>query len=434
MATKSRVRSYIFRHYRRHDFSPPPTPFLIGTRRSFTEFRTGTEQPKWRQLVSEHKNATTPLQAENISWRGQKAYIRMLYFYDPVNVWNSKVPCVTETRGNFAAYNHVIPVIQTGWPSTSEARARARTYAAIRQLQVVVSGPTFLGEMRQTLRQLRRPLGALGKSSWDYVERVKRNRKLFPPGSRGLDGWSKSLSEAWLEYSFGWVPLLADIAGFREAYNSLLDQTRVERFSVGASSSRIRTEVWEDSSPTSGNLFLWCKKYTRTVDTHQVRYRGAVVAQAATTSKDRLARFGFTPSEFVPTAWELLPWSFLIDYFVNVDDLITAAVTDTSGLAWLNRTERRIVTDYVLFLPDKNLSKAQIGPQAFRSFDGQPATSEYTVTRVDRSVGVGLQPPSLYFEIPDFERSPIKWLNIAALLNLARGVHPQRTTGRSYRL
>lgn len=434
MVTKTRIQTFQYRHWRRHDFSPPATKFINSQLYVFTEFRTGESQPKWRQLVSEHKNATTPLTAENIDWRGEKGFVRMRYFYDPIAGFNSKVRCMTETIGNGAAYEQQLPVIQTGWFSSSEDRARARTYAAIRQMQVKVSAPTFLGEMRQTLRQLRRPLGALGRSANEYLQRVKRNKKLFPPGRDGFSDWTKTLSESWLEYSFGWVPLLADIAGFRDAYNSLLDKDRVEHFSVGASSSRVRLESDTFASPTSGNVFLWCDKRQRIVDVHQVRYRGAVVARAATTTKDRLARFGFEPKEFFPTAWELLPWSFLIDYFVNIDDLLTASVTDTSSLAWLNRTERRIVTDRVTYTPNKALSIAQINPIAFISFEGRTSSSEYTVTRVTRSVGVGLTPPSLYFELPNLELSPIKGLNMAALLNLAREVHPQRTTGRSYRI
>lgn len=41
----------------------------------------------------------------------------------------------------------------------------------------------------------------------------------------------------------------------------------------------------------------------------------------------------------MPTVWELIPYSFLIDYFTNVGDVLQALSTDTSGVHGLWKTE-----------------------------------------------------------------------------------------------
>lgn len=405
----------------------PANPRVSGGTLKHPRTRTGQDNPKWREQVSKHENATTPLTAEFNKWRGMAGHHVADFLWNPTTGFGSG-KAQEYIKGQLAAVCEMTLPTLNMFGSTADARARARAYSAIRGLQVKVSGPTFLGEMRQTLRQLRRPAGALGQKAWDHVNRAKKLR-----GKPGSESWNKALAESWLEYSFGWVPLLADIAGARDAYNSLADSERVERFSVGAEDKRRSIDSNTVTSIPPGS-HLWQNKLVTQDDLHTVRYRGAVTARAATTCADRFARFGFTPSEFIPTAWELLPWSFLIDYFVNIDDLITAAVTDTSGLRWLNKTDRRHAVRRVTLVPNKATTDLAFPASAKVIQSRRPSMSVHERTSITRSVGVGLYPPELTFEIPSAERSPIKYLNIAALLNLARSVHPQRTKGRSYRL
>jgi len=51
--------------------------------------------------------------------------------------------------------------------------------------------------------------------------------------------------------------------------------------------------------------------------------------------------FGFRPEEFVPTAWELIPYSFVVDYFTNVNDIINAWAYRSAGIEWLQYTAYR---------------------------------------------------------------------------------------------
>lgn len=430
MATIDRSFWRSCRIYLYDDFQTPVNRPTLGTTTKFVNRRTGVENPKWREQVQNHQNATTPLTGDKCDWRGGSGFHRLF------GVWNKAAgtwatggpnPWKQDWRGNYAMYAHTVPSLNM-FASTADARARARAYSSIRKAQVKVSGPTFLGELRQTMHQLRHPAGALGQKADSYLKRVKKSR-----GKPGSDSWNKAVSQAWLEYSFGWVPLMSDIEDARDAYNSLINKEVVEHFSVGAEDRRRSIEILNDVQLVLAGGYLYSHLDVVQDDLHQVRYRGAVTSRAATTMSDRFARFGFTPSEFIPTAWELLPWSFLIDYFTNVGDLLTSLVTSTADLRWLNMTDRRTAVNTRTVRPNIPLTRSLIPPAAYVGQSSRPSWSEITRSRVIRSVGVGLSPPPIITEWPSAERSPLKWLNIAALLNQARDVHPQRTTGRSWR-
>jgi hypothetical protein len=162
---------------------------------------------------------------------------------------------------------------------------------------------------------------------------------------------------------------------------------------------------------------------------HVVRYRGAVYARAATTARDRFARFGFTPSEFVPTAWEVLPWSFLADYFANIGDMLSASVTDTSNVAWVSKSDIRTTE---LTMTSTFGSATTFPPTLKKSINiVRPGNMVLTHKSVTRSANVGVPTPSLYFTYPG---SNGRLANIAALLaSVNTRVHPQSPSPRNYR-
>jgi hypothetical protein len=75
------------------------------------------------------------------------------------------------------------------------------------------------------------------------------------------------------------------------------------------------------------------------IEKRMIRYKGAVIAQVKGPSWQNDDLFGFNPQNFIPAAWELLPWSFLADYFTNIGDILTASIVSTKHLAYTNRTE-----------------------------------------------------------------------------------------------
>jgi len=136
---------------------------------------------------------------------------------------------------------------------------------------------------------------------------------------------SKFVSQTWLEYSYGWKPLLKDVYDHAEA----LAATVVEREYVMREAKakhytekRVVTDlpIWDQP---------WWSRRRQSSDQQwqamEVRYSispGAVQAVRA---------FGLTnPLE---VAWELVPFSFVADWFIPLGDAIKA-LTATQGLTF----------------------------------------------------------------------------------------------------
>jgi hypothetical protein len=226
---------------------------------------------------------------------------------------------------------------------------------------------------------------------------------------------------------------MMDIESAKDTLNHLLDETRVVHVSRSAQGSKLVSQ-----SQQVGNLFpnqdrIKYDSRTEVKESTTYRYRGDVVARAATTFQDRLARWGFTPSEFIPTAWEILPWSFLFDYFVSVGDFIDASFADTSALKWVSQTRRRVKTSHKLVSISRGATLAGF-PAAANAHctEGNPASSLFKRTTVRRRANL-IPRPSLTVNFVN--QSPKHIANVFALFGQANvNLHTQNPRRRNFRL
>lgn len=409
-----------------------PSLYLMVVRR-LGRTRSGVSNPNWKQQVHDHKSATTTLQADWASLNTKRGYI-VLRCRDPIPPGTE--PAHRELWGELAAQLISTQPTHLGWSSKADARATAKFYSQVKEAQQKLSGPTFLGELRETLRMLKKPAAGL----WNGVERyakdlekanrLNRRRYFKKDPKRYARNLTQTAGELWLERAFGWMPFLNDIQGAKDAHNALFEQERVEHLSAGGQD--MKDLISSSLNNVGFNLSLWMNYRQVDITRQTIRYRGAVRAQAATTAADRLALFGFQPREFVPTAWELLPWSFLIDYFANIGDILNASFTDTSNVIWVSKSN--VTTTWRKL--QVNWDMARIA-QSFKAYgvtqlDGQPGSAAWTYKTMSRgSTGVP-SIPSLNFTIP---RSPGQLANVAALLAaVGLSTHPQKLSGRNYRL
>ena len=389
---------------------------------SRTATRDGTRLPGWHKIIESGNNATTNLTAvyDTIYYTFGSVSIHTEWIPDPLNnyrdykLWGALSVVNGQNHRNVKA-----PVKSTTF---ADNQARAKFYKKLRNMQVQFSGPTFLGELRETLHMLRRPAQALWSKNLGYLDAVGRAKRLDPKA------WTKRLSGLWLEYSFGWIPLLHDCEDAVKAWSRLCERQKTRVISAGYEQYFDRTNELDalydqGTRPYGGNVIQQIKSTSQLTETVSVRYKGSINAQAETTSKwDNWALFGFTPSEFLPTAWELLPWSFLWDYFTNIGDILTASVTDTSRIRFVNKTVRQF-TEFRGKL-EFNLAQAQavMGGSFRTSGSGDPG--EFVLKRkvVSRSANSGISLPrfQLSSDLSDGQLG-----NIAALLGQARSLHSQ---------
>lgn len=417
---------------------------------TMTRTRSGESNPKWKEKIARGENATTGLTAWWDQYFGDKGYI----------YWHANHKTIPGTErsslnnGDLFPGFISVPFATLTLPVTdADNGARTKFYKKLRSWTVQVSGPTFIGELRETVRMIKKPAAAFHEGLERYCDAVRRQAPKKPRTSRSDTSkkaksewreYSKTLAQTagglWLERAFGWLPLIHDIEDGFEAYERL-DQPRYsKRISASFVDSKDTTKnlssFWNGASTGYPNSFSYV--FGKAIQSESViaKYRGAVISQAEGLAPvDQLALFGFTPTEILPTAWELLPWSFLIDYFANIGDLISASVTDTSKVSWVNQTFVQQSTF------SGRLEMDWLRTEAFHSaykFDVKESSPGYTVIsrkKVSRQPGLSIAMPNLQFTLPGVGQQ----FNMAALISQMSFLHPQnissnRFKGRNYRL
>lgn len=440
--TKTRTVYYNARgfSYRQDENGYQPTSW--GKVVTLTRTRAGNSVPKWKDLISNHQNATSVMNAryDSLDVRGY-ANARIDWHFD---VGTGYLPTGTRrfevVRGDLAATSQSLLNTPNNavWDSDVDGRAANRFLSEVRKQVTRMSAPTFLGELKQTLHMLRHPMESLARSADAYYRELlkrkqaeKRNRRRKGlkelPKDSPLWEYLYSAPGLWLEYSFGWVPLMMDVEDALDALDSLSQKEITVKVSKGAQGAKLISHTYPVSAGIPGCTRLKQRGSERIREHTLVRYRGDVISRAATTYAEKGARWGFTPSEFLPTAWELLPWSFLVDYFASIGDYLDSAFSDRTSLAWTCRTVKRTRTNERLSEIDKKASESSIPGSGLPVciVEGDPARSFLKSAVVTRQPGV-VPEPAIVFTFLD--QSSKHLANMSALLGMfGSNLHSQKT-------
>jgi len=290
----------------------------------------------------------------------------------------------------------------------------------IREKQTAFQGGVFLGELAQTLSMIRNPAKGL-RGLVDETRDILANiRRLGLKNSLSRSRVTEQLADAWLELQFGWKPLLNDVD---DGCRALAILNTGQSLSTG----RISAAHTHESNPTrttvkysQNGIALW-NVLTDTRTRCTTVFRGALRVEARNPAELRRDLFGFNPNNFAPTIWNLIPYSFLIDYFTNVGDIIEGWSLLGTRLSWCNKTtiKSHVVSD----LASTSFSYwDQENPNPDRSLASlafSPAKVVIEKTRVQRAEYTQAMVPDLVFQVPG--SGSLKWLNIAALIASRNG-------------
>ncbi len=386
--------------------------------------RTGTRLPHWYDVVSAGGNATTPLTAVHCSYD----YSRLRNCFELWNYQgNPATFCRRETEGDtFISNNQWNILYSNGFMGVGfgdvgfvDNLAKAAFYKKLKALETLFQGYIFAGELLETLRMLRKPLVGIRSLSKDFLDTLRKRKRANPKK------WLNDIGSAWLEQSFGWNPLLNDVSDAIKAYRRLMKPVKTYKINAGAKKSYDATKLnssiyWPGGVPQydNGNYYHAMSSVVR--ETRTIRYKGAVIAQVKGPSWQNNDLFGFEPENFIPAAWELLPWSFLADYFTNIGDILTASIVSTKHLAYTNRTELITVGKYGSFNIDKGANPG--ASWTFLGHSGSTRTHTLKKKTVSRSTDVDVPLPTLQL---NFDLTAGQLANIDALLSQANALHPQ---------
>lgn len=254
------------------------------------------------------------------------------------------------------------PVTNYAMPSWMIDGANIKTFAKLSSPEV--GGGETIAEIHQTFQLLRNPISGLVKAMQGLDKAARKNVRIINKSSKfdyvraGGSGFSEldfslrerlrsvstarkasylfdALSDQWLQYRYGFTPLVKDVSKIVEdsMYGVDLDINKVRRVGGGLKTLGPKTTGLSDS----GNAIPGFTSSWRVTDEYNYSANGVIHFKHSCwyTELLKASRYGLSPFQIPALAWELVPFSFVADWFVNVGDWLYA-MTPTPHLEVLN--------------------------------------------------------------------------------------------------
>lgn len=381
------VKATTFAEYRNGNHSSWNNGTVIGQK--FNEV-TGDKNPNYKDLISSGGNATSRLEAVNYSFAAVMDPVLVTRPTIDGDYWENSTLIYLSDPDNTSF------LLNSNDINITESEVLTSFSNFVRKQQTPFQAQVFLGESREILQLLRDPFKGLLKVVNGFTSKRKKLRK-----------GSKAIADLWLETRFAVLPLMSDVNSILDIFLGDVNRRNRDRF-FGRTSKVLSNDYLTESMTINGRasyhyedkyeVFLKCGVLFEKIDRH-----------------DDLSNYLHSSlldiSNVAVTAYELTPWSFLVDYFTNVGDIISAAslagininYTSVSRVRTQTITSKNIAGTHAVNAPYFVISSGYVNQEAFA-----------TVTKrtVSRSILSGTIPP-LTFEIPS---SGVKLANISALI------------------
>jgi hypothetical protein len=166
-----------------------------------------------------------------------------------------------------------------------------------------------LAEIDQTIGLLKNPLGAFQKFYNRNLTKVARKRN-NPDAPREA---AEAAANAWLQVQYGLKPLINDVNAILKGIKKA---NRTSRVTTRASLSENAQEIELVQFRRSGFNF-----------DVRIQYSDTIVIRAMSLDEvydDIGSNIGFTSKGLITLPWELIPYSFVADWFVNTGEFLGA--------------------------------------------------------------------------------------------------------------
>lgn len=396
------------------------TPSITNHTVLFPESRIGEKVPDYKQKIRDGVNAASAFTSDRSKLVVNKpgsASLRASFSGHPELI-------LTQAWEGQSTPTSPVPHLSSSTAS-AEAMALSQLYRKIDSELVRLNSLASLAEFGDVLHQFGHPF----ESIIDLTNRRLNRLKLE---SRGLKGtvvfrkikFAQIVASTYLEYAFGLAPLISDTRKLAESvaqwqYERSEELRRRSKVTGSGISTFSTSDTSTFNAATSTYLAFTSTKKRQTDNRcrYTVGLNNSIHADFG--SADRLKQLcGFDPKKFIPAAWEVVPWSWLLDYFTNVGDILQASATNTSAVTWISKSISQKSTEDIMtaFDPKRTLANlTSAGYTGNQSTTGTGAHIQSLRTTVVRTIPPSLGVPPLSFTYPGLTEYG-KLANMAAVL------------------
>jgi hypothetical protein len=380
----------------------PPSVYQNGGGQRVDSSFTGTKNPFWKDQIRAVVSATTPADGVRRRVKYRAGSISGTWSVSPD-------PPPPHLPGNwYVRYNSgrfILAVAVGGTPSlngpnsvSANNQAIAKLYDQLSSFESAAQAGEDLGEIKQTIKLLTSPL----KSARDFTTRIlSRHQRALSLSS--VKGAAKALADTTLEYRFGVKPLTSTIAN---AVVGLQGRDYIGHYYPFSCTSKI--VVFSTHSfgfEGAGNLIL--ETVAKDKNTYSTRYHGVWAVQSGIDKRSVGDVLSLRFKDIIPTVYNLIPYSWLVDYFTNLGTIVSSLSVPWAGVRWCVRTDRNERVHR-----NESIRITPPVPMYNGSVQCWPGYTELTETSFSRSPILSLPIPNLEFKLP----SGVQWQNIAALV------------------
>lgn len=316
---------------------------------------TSKSDPNWRILKANGTDVTTNMDA-----------FRRKLCVEPNGYTQDFYSPYTEWKYLFGP----LPIVGTGWipiagtttfDSTllekASDQARINFTKSYRKAKSTWMSGQFIGELAETVRFLKSPCRSLSGAAKDLMARARglktrasrfrTSRRYSEQSDAFQSAYLKAATDSWLAYKYAATPLANDINSGIDSYRKLTKNNSEQLVRIFGSAEVKADELRQITLGLYPGVSLLGQSNARIFRIEQktvsVRMRGAF---RITSGKPKVwDAFGLSPDQWVPTVYEIVPFSFVADYFSNLGDVIdTMSFEHLVYLAWQNKTFRQVLS------------------------------------------------------------------------------------------
>lgn len=245
-------------------------------------------------------------------------------------------------------------------------------------------------QMMKRGRPAKAILALLGRNTSKGVAKIPKGQRLRAAGDIFL--------QRWLETRYGWAPLMYDVQGHIAALDALREVKHPRYTARGR-----HTSSWETEATEIGSAVVQTQPWTFQKDVTWEATARAYVLYTVDSTFEPANAFGI--SSMPLSLWELVPLSFVVDWFVSVGDWLSA-ITPKVGVSTLAEGSTVTVEGYAVrritaLTADANWDCDVLGH-----------SDEATIELKRRITGL----PSLYYPPVKVKLDPKRFMDSLALL------------------